>query len=65
MILGIPWWIIMVIGLIFFSGYMAFRTSIAERRLELQFIEREGRVYIKRMEEEKTRREEQRERIPN
>ncbi|WP_173917017.1 sporulation YhaL family protein [Halobacillus sp. Marseille-Q1614] len=57
MIFGLPIWVFMCILLIFVSGYMAFRAMKAERKIEQQFIEREGRVYISRMEEEKERRE--------
>lgn len=53
MIAGVPWWVFMMIIFIFLSGYMAFRAIRAEKKLEHQFIEREGRVYIKRMEEER------------
>ncbi|ASN06595.1 sporulation YhaL family protein [Virgibacillus necropolis] len=53
MIIGVPWWVIMMILFIFLSGYMAYRAMRAERRLEQQFIEREGRVFIDRMEKER------------
>ena len=61
MIAGIPWWVYMMILFIFFSGYMAFRAIRAEKRLEQQFIEREGKKYIERMNEEKERKDKQRE----
>ncbi|NAP00545.1 SigE-dependent sporulation protein, partial [Halomonas sp. MG34] len=38
MILGVPWWVFMLVILIFLSGYMAMRAMLAERRLEQQFI---------------------------
>ncbi|MDL4842750.1 sporulation YhaL family protein [Aquibacillus rhizosphaerae] len=53
MILGISWWVYLFILLIFFSGYMAFRAMVAERKLEKQFIESQGQVYLDRMEEER------------
>lgn len=53
MIIGVPWWVFIMILCIFTSGYMAFRAMRAERRLEHQFIEREGKVFIDRMEKEK------------
>jgi hypothetical protein len=56
MILGMPWWVFMMILFIFFSGYMAFRAMRAERELENHYIEREGQVYIERMEEEREER---------
>lgn len=61
----IPWWILAVIILIFVSGYMAFRTMVAERRLDEQFIEREGRIYMDRMEEEKQRKAARRRELSN
>ncbi|WP_082918189.1 sporulation YhaL family protein [Oceanobacillus sp. Castelsardo] len=60
MILGVPWWVLAVIILIFFSGYMAFRAMVAERRLEQQYAEREGKVYIERMRQEKEQRDKKR-----
>lgn len=54
---AIPLWVIAVIILIFFCGYMAFRAMIAERRLDHQFVEQEGKIYMDRIEEEKQRRE--------
>ncbi|ASK60874.1 SigE-dependent sporulation protein [Virgibacillus phasianinus] len=57
MIIGVPWWVFMLILCIFLSGYMAYRAMRAERRLEQQFIEREGKVYIDRMEKERETKE--------
>ncbi|UJL47565.1 sporulation YhaL family protein [Virgibacillus sp. NKC19-16] len=62
MILGVPWWVFVMIICIFLSGYMAFRTMRADQRLQQQFIEREGKVYMDRMEAERQYRNEQRER---
>ncbi|MFC4559145.1 sporulation YhaL family protein [Virgibacillus kekensis] len=59
MIAGVPWWVFMMIIFIFISGYMAFRAMRAERQLEQQFIEREGRVYMDRLEEERRKKERQ------
>lgn len=58
MIFTIPWWVIVVFLFICFSGYMAFRAMRAERELEQQFIEREGQIFMDRMEQEKERRRE-------
>lgn len=63
MVFGVPWWVIGVIILIFFSGYMAFRAMIAEKRLEQQYAEREGKIYIERMRKEKEQREKNRQQI--
>ncbi|MRH44122.1 SigE-dependent sporulation protein [Aquibacillus halophilus] len=57
MILGIPWWVYMFILFIFFSGYMSFRALVAEKKLEKQFIEREGKVYMDRIEEKRSNKE--------
>lgn len=56
MIFGMPWWVFMLILFIFFSGYMAFRAMRAERQLEQHYIEREGQVYMQRIEEEREER---------
>lgn len=56
MIFGIPWTAFFIMIFICFSGYMAIRAMRAERVLEQQFIEREGKVYIERMKEERKRR---------
>lgn len=53
MIAGIPIWVFAVILFIFFSGVMALRAMQADRKLEQQFIEREGNTYIERMEAER------------
>lgn len=50
---GVPLWVFIIIILIFFSGYMAFRAIQADRKLDQQYIEQEGQVYIDRMSEEK------------
>lgn len=60
---GVPLWVFIVILLIFLSGYMAFRAIYAEKKLDQQFIEQEGQIYIDRMskeKEEKTMRERER-----
>lgn len=54
MLFNIPWWIILIGLLVIFSGYMAIRAIRAEEKLENEFIEREGSVYIERMESEKS-----------
>ena len=56
MIFGIPWTVLIVILFIFFTGYMSFRAMRAEKIMEQQFIEREGKIYIDRMEREKEKR---------
>ncbi|WP_183030207.1 MULTISPECIES: sporulation YhaL family protein [Clostridia] len=53
MILGVPWWVFVMILLIFVSGYMAFRGMVAERKMEHHFIEQEGEVYMERLRKER------------
>ncbi|MBB5146403.1 hypothetical protein HNQ35_001605 [Cerasibacillus quisquiliarum] len=56
MFFGVPWWVILLIAFTFLSGYMALRAMVAEKRLEERFIEQEGQVYMKRIEEERKKR---------
>ncbi|WP_420491622.1 sporulation YhaL family protein [Neobacillus drentensis] len=58
MILTIPIWIYAVVVGIVVSALMAIKTGREERRLELENIEQEGEIYIKRLEREKEKREE-------
>jgi hypothetical protein len=41
---------------IFFSGFMAIRTGQKEREVDDIYIEKEGQVYIRRMEMEREKR---------
>lgn len=52
---GVPLWVFIVILLVFFSGYMAFRAMQTDRKVDQEFIEREGEIYMERMREEKER----------
>ncbi|MCP8615496.1 sporulation YhaL family protein [Salirhabdus salicampi] len=56
MILGVHWVIYVLIAFILFSGYMALRAMRAEKQLEQQFIEKEGQVYMERIERERKKR---------
>jgi hypothetical protein len=53
--LGIPLWVIFVLGGIAISAFMAVKTGREDRAVENEIIEREGEVYMKRLEEEKKR----------
>ncbi|MCQ6280672.1 sporulation YhaL family protein [Bacillus sp. EB600] len=55
----IPIWIYAVVAGIIISAVMALKTGREERVMELENIEREGEIYMKRMEEEKEIRETQ------
>ncbi|WHY78896.1 sporulation YhaL family protein [Neobacillus sp. WH10] len=54
----IPIWIYAVVVGIVISALMAIKTGREERLVELEDIEREGEIYIKRLEREKELREE-------
>jgi hypothetical protein len=58
MIMTIPIWIYAVVVGIVISALMAIKTGREERKLELESIEQEGEIYIKRLEREKEQREE-------
>ncbi|MED0971608.1 sporulation YhaL family protein [Bacillus paramycoides] len=52
----LPWWIYFVIIGIVLSGYMVLYTSKKEQEMDNEFIEKEGEVYMKRLEEEREKR---------
>lgn len=52
----IPIWVFAVLIGIMISAYMAIRTGKEERKLELECIEREGEIFMKRIETEKNSR---------
>jgi len=56
--LTIPIWIYAVVAGIVISALMAIKTGREERQVEMESIEREGEIYIKRLEQEKEMREE-------
>ncbi len=51
--MAIPIWVYFVAAGIIISAYMAFKTGKEERKVELEWIEREGEVYMKRLESER------------
>ncbi|KIY21932.1 MULTISPECIES: sporulation YhaL family protein [Mesobacillus] len=55
--MSIPIWVIAVTAGIVFSAFMAVKTGKAEREEEMESIEREGELYMKRLEQEKEQRE--------
>ena len=57
----LPIWLYFVIVGIFVSAFMAIKTAREDREFEKEWIEKEGEVYIERMEEEKERRKQIRE----
>ncbi|HDX9578055.1 sporulation YhaL family protein [Bacillus cytotoxicus] len=52
----LPWWIYLIIIGIVVSGYMVLYTSKQEQEMDNEFIEKEGEVYMKRLAEERERR---------
>ena len=54
----IPIWIYAVVAGIVISALMAIKTGREERQVEMESIEREGEIYIKRLEREMEKREE-------
>jgi hypothetical protein len=53
----IPIWVFAVLAGIMVSAYMAVKTGKEERRIEQESIEREGEIYMNRLEREKENRE--------
>ncbi|WP_066174243.1 sporulation YhaL family protein [Bacillus marinisedimentorum] len=54
----LPWWIYLVLAGIAGSAFMLIKTLISEKKMEQYYIEKEGRVYLDRIKEEKERRKE-------
>jgi rRNA processing protein Gar1 len=54
-----PWWIYLVLAGIVFSAYMMIKTAKEDQEVDTEFIEKEGEIYIERMEAERARRKEQ------
>lgn len=54
--MGLPFWIYIIILGIFISAFMAIKTAREDRELETEWIEKEGEVYLDRMEKERERR---------
>ncbi|WP_102347459.1 sporulation YhaL family protein [Bacillus sp. Marseille-P3661] len=53
---SLPWWIYLVFAGIIFSAYMMVKSSKEEEEIDQSFIEKEGEIYIQRMESERERR---------
>lgn len=54
--MSLPFWVYFVIVGIFVSAFMAVKTAKEDREMETEWIEKEGQVYVERMEQEKERR---------
>ncbi|PSL45163.1 sporulation protein YhaL [Salsuginibacillus halophilus] len=55
--LGQPLWVYVAAAAALGSGWMWLRTRAEEQKEDSQWIEQEGRIYIRRMEAEKERRQ--------
>lgn len=55
--MSIPMWVIAVVAGIVVSAFMAVKTGKEERDEEMESIEREGEIYMNRLEKEKEHRE--------
>ncbi|WP_318505366.1 sporulation YhaL family protein [Bacillus sp. T3] len=49
----IPVWVYFVVAGILMSAIMTIKTGRADRKLEQEMIEREGNIYMERLEKEK------------
>lgn len=54
----LPWYIYACIIGILVSGYMAFRTAREEKMVDHEFIEKEGQVFLDRIEQERQKKRE-------
>ncbi|MEK3887533.1 sporulation YhaL family protein [Bacillus sp. FSL K6-3431] len=54
--MSLPIWIYLVISGVFVSAFMALKTAKEEKALDTEWIEKEGQVYVERMEKERERR---------
>jgi hypothetical protein len=54
--MSVPIWIYFVIAGVLISAFMSIKTAKEDRDDEMEWIEKEGEVYMNRLEEEKERR---------
>ncbi|WP_233269525.1 sporulation YhaL family protein [Alteribacillus sp. YIM 98480] len=52
----VPSWVLLTGLGVIFSGYMYWQTSRTEKKEDERWIEQEGRIFIRRMEEEREKR---------
>ena len=55
--MDIPFWVYFVVMGIILSAYMVIRTGKEEKRMEDEIIEREGEIYMKRLEQKREEKE--------
>lgn len=58
--MDLPIWILLLVGGIIMSAFMAVKTGKEERQQEMEIIEREGEIYMERIQKEKEEKEESR-----
>ena len=58
--MDIPFWMYFVVMGIMISGYMVVKTGKDEKKIEDEIIEREGEVYMKRLEKSARRKRQKR-----
>lgn len=51
--MDIPIWILLIVAGIMISAFMAIKTGREERKQEYELIEKEGEVYMERLEKER------------
>ncbi|MRX71465.1 SigE-dependent sporulation protein [Bacillus lacus] len=51
-----PWWIYLCILGILFSGYMVLKSAKEEKLIDEEYIEKEGRVFMEKIEQDRERR---------
>jgi len=54
--MNMPWWMLLVVIGICFSAYMTLRTAKEEKEVESAIIEKEGQVYMDRIQEAREKR---------
>nr|WP_295971167.1 sporulation YhaL family protein [uncultured Bacillus sp.] len=52
--MDLPFWLYLIVMGILISAYMTVKTGKEEKRLEEEIIEREGQVYMERLEKERS-----------
>lgn len=52
-----PWWMLLIVIGIVFSAYMTLRSAKEEKEVEEAIIEKEGQVYMDRIQEEREKKQ--------
>ncbi len=58
--MDVPIWVLVIVGGIVISAFMAVKTGREEREKERELIEKEGEIYMERLEKEKEEKTESR-----